>query len=182
MKNKIEIAIFGAGCFWCTEAIFSNIKGVIKVTPGYAGGNAPNPTYEEVSSGRTGHAEVAKIEFDPAIIDYSKLLDIFWVMHNPTTLNRQGADIGSQYRSIILYTNENQHNTIEKSLKKIKENQLYSDPIVTQVKPLDSYYEAEDYHQQYYSRNPLLPYCQIVISPKLSKIRQKFATQMKYPI
>lgn len=175
MKN--EIAVFGGGCFWCTEAIFQMLKGVISVIPGYAGGTTENPTYYDVSERNTGHAEVIKIEFDPSVIPYSDLLEIFWNTHNPTLLNRQGNDVGTQYRSIILYSSEEQKKTAEESLKKISGQ--FSEPIVTEIKPLVKFYQAEDYHKDYYNSNPGNQYCEIVISPKLQKFREKYSNKLK---
>lgn len=172
-----EVAIFGGGCFWCTEAIFQMLKGVISVISGYAGGTADNPTYHDVSEGNTGHAEVIKIDFDPSVIPYSDLLEIFWNTHNPTLLNRQGNDVGSQYRSIILYTNDKQKKEAEESLKKISGQ--FSEPIVTEIKPLEVFFEAEDYHKDYYNSNPGNQYCEVVISPKLQHLREKYSNKLK---
>ena len=170
-SKSAEIAIFGGGCFWCTEAIFKNLKGVVSVVPGYAGGSLDDPTYENVSSGETGHAEVIKIEFDPETITYETLLEVFFALHDPTTLNRQGADTGTQYRSIILYLNEEQKEKAEKAKKNINE-------AVTEIKELDKFYPAEDYHVNYYENNIDYPYCQIVISPKLAKLRKEYGSLM----
>jgi len=177
--KKIETAVFGGGCFWCTEAVFSRLKGVEKVTSGYAGGKKLNPTYEEVSGGTTGHAEVIKIEYDPAIIGFENLLEVFFATHNPTTLNCQGRDIGTQYRSIILYMNGQQKKIIEEFIKKLSEEKVFAKPIVTETKPLENFYEAEKYHEQYYDKNIAKPYCQLVISPKLAKLRKKFSRLLK---
>jgi peptide-methionine (S)-S-oxide reductase len=165
-----ETAVFGGGCFWCLQAIFSRLKGVSKVTSGYAGGTAPNPTYEQVCSGRTCHAEVIKVEFDAAIIGYRDLLEIFFKAHDPTTPNRQGADIGSQYRSIILYVSEGQKAAAESYITELKKAKAFSQPIVTEVKPLKIFYPAEGYHQDYYQLHPEKGYCQAVIAPKLAKL------------
>lgn len=162
---KQKIAVFGCGCFWCTEALFSRQKGVLSVTPGYAGGWTKNPQYEEVCTGTTGHAEVVRIAFDPTIVSYDELLDLFWKIHDPTSLNRQGHDIGSQYRSIILYTEEDQKTQAKESLKTVSKR--YLKPVVTEIQPLDLFYEAEDYHKNYYEKNCSAPYCQTVISPKI---------------
>ncbi|MBI4050481.1 MAG: peptide-methionine (S)-S-oxide reductase MsrA [Candidatus Doudnabacteria bacterium] len=175
MRNGLQIAIFGGGCFWCTEAVFQNLKGVEGVTSGYAGGNTANPSYEEVSSGRTGHAEVIKIEFDPSQISYRELLEVFFATHDPTTPNRQGGDVGEQYRSIIFYTNSMQKREAEKFIEELANNDTFDAPILTQLQLFDKFYEAEDYHKNYYLKNPDKPYCQTVISPKLAKMRQKFA-------
>jgi peptide-methionine (S)-S-oxide reductase len=169
--NKTQLATFGGGCFWCTEAVFETFDGVKAVTSGYAGGQAPNPTYKQVCSGDTGHAEVIQIEFDTAKITYEQLLDIFWEAHDPTTPDRQGRDTGTQYRSIILYHDEAQKRAAEKS--KAEATKRFKDPIVTEIAPLTKFYPAEEYHQDYFRRNPSAPYCAVVISPKLKKL-QKF--------
>lgn len=174
-----EIAVFGGGCFWCTEALFKSLKGVLSVVPGYAGGTVKNPSYHEVCSGNTGHAEVIKIEFDPDIIPYSVLIDVFWNTHNPTSLNKQGNDVGTQYRSIILYTNEEQKAAAEKSLKELINSKQYESPVVTDIKPSTEFYEAENYHKDYYAKNSDEPYCQYVISPKLIHLREKYASKLK---
>ena len=183
MGGNRQTAVFGGGCFWCTETIFKQLKGVTSVVSGYAGGDLPiggeNPTYEQVSSGKSGHAEVIKIEYDPKIIAYPKLLEIFFAFHDPTTLNRQGADVGSQYRSIILFTSPDQEIQVRNYIKKLGDQKIYTDKIVTEVKPLNKFFEAEESHQNYYEKNPLLPYCQVVISPKLAKIREKYAKLLK---
>ena len=168
MGNKTELATFGGGCFWCTEAVYEKIDRVVSVISGYAGGNKTDPSYEDVVTGKTEHAEVIQIEFDPDKISYDELLDLFWKAHDPTTLNRQGADIGTQYRSIILYHNNTQREAAERSLKRA--SPLFDRPIVTEVKPLDKFYPAEDYHQDYYENNPNAGYCRIVINPKLKKL------------
>jgi peptide-methionine (S)-S-oxide reductase len=174
---KTEIAIFGGGCFWCTEAIYQELKGVVTVKPGYAGGTTPNPTYEQVCTGKTGHAEGIQVEFDPEVISYKTLLTVFFGTHDPTTLNRQGGDTGTQYRSIILYTTPEQKTEAEDFIKNAQ-NDL-EDPIVTEVKPFNIFYVAEDYHQNYYAKNVLQPYCQFVIDPKLSKLKEKFRELLK---
>jgi peptide-methionine (S)-S-oxide reductase len=177
--SKNEVAVFGGGCFWCTEAIFQQLKGVVSVSPGYAGGHKVNPTYNEVSTGMTGHAEVTRVEFDPSIIPYEDLLEIFMHLHDPTTLNRQGYDVGSQYRSIILYTNEQQKKTAKKELLALNASKEFKRPIVTEIKPLEKFYEAEDYHKNYYANNKDKPYCQLIISPKLTHLRQKYSAKLK---
>lgn len=174
-----DTAIFGGGCFWCTEAVFQRLKGISKVISGYAGGYTENPTYGDVSDGLTGHAEVIQIEFDPKEITYNELLDIFFHVHDPTTLNKQGADAGTQYRSIILYTSEEQKQQAEEMLKKLKESKEFDSPIVTEIKPLQKFYTAEEYHQNYYNTNQNQPYCQIVITPKVNKFLQKYADKLK---
>ena len=166
-----EAAILGAGCFWCTEAVFSRLPGVIRVTPGYAGGHVEKPTYKQVCTGKTGHAEVARIEFDPKVLPYAQLLDTFWHMHDPTTLNRQGADEGAQYRSVIFYTSAGQKKAAEES--KAANAARFKEPIVTEILPAPAFYPAEDYHQEYYDRNAGQPYCQAVIRPKLEKLGLK---------
>jgi peptide-methionine (S)-S-oxide reductase len=169
-KTHKELATLGGGCFWCIEAVFETVEGVKDVTSGYAGGNKENPTYEEVCTGKTGHAEVVQIEYDPKKITYEEILDIFWKAHDPTTMNRQGADVGSQYRSIILYHNETQKKIAEESKRKLQESGYYSGPIVTEIHPLSVFYPAEEYHQDYYAKNPYAGYCAIVIRPKLRKL------------
>lgn len=172
MEYETEIAVLGGGCFWCTEAVFSELRGVVSLVPGYAGGAKENPTYDEVCTGETLHAEVIKIEFDPTQITYKDLLTVFFATHDPTTPNRQGNDMGTQYRSLILYSNENQKREAELYIKNI-------DGAVTQVQPLIQFYEAEDYHRHYYKNNSSQPYCQIVINPKLEKVQKQFASLLK---
>lgn len=179
MDRNNEVAVFGGGCFWCTEAIFQLLKGVISIMPGYAGGAAKNPTYERVCAGDTGHAEVIKIEFDPAVISYDDLLTVFFATHDPTTLNRQGADRGTQYRSIILYTNDAQKQTAETFIKKLNESESAGAPIATEVRALADFYEAENYHREYYRNNSAAPYCDIIINPKLKKVQDKFNQLVK---
>jgi peptide-methionine (S)-S-oxide reductase len=173
----IETAVLGGGCFWCTEAVFSCFAGVSSVVPGYAGGQTANPTYGDVTSGETGHAEVIKIEFDPSIISYQALLDVFWHTHDPTTLNKQGADVGTQYRSIILTTSDEQQKQAEESKQEVARN--YTNPIVTEIAPLDIFYEAEEYHHKYFENNQFQPYCQLVISPKVQKVEKTYGEKMK---
>ncbi|HRH27143.1 MAG TPA: peptide-methionine (S)-S-oxide reductase MsrA [Parcubacteria group bacterium] len=168
MKN--ETAVFGGGCFWCTEAVFKMLKGVSSVLPGYSGGKSKYPTYAEVSMGDSGHAECTKVEFDPEVISYKDLLTVFFGSHDPTTLNRQGADVGTQYRSVIFYTTEEQKKTAEDFIKEINASSKEGKPVVTEVVPLTAFYEAENYHKDYYERNKEQPYCEIVINPKLEKI------------
>lgn len=167
---KKEIATLGGGCFWCTEAIFKRLKGVTSVVSGYAGGNIDNPSYEKISMGNTQHAESIQIEFDPSIISYEKILKIFWATHNPTSLNRQGADIGTQYRSIIFYHSSKQKEIAEK---------LKQSSYVTEINPFDKFYKAEAYHQNYYEKNKTAPYCQIVINPKIQKLLEEFKSDLK---
>lgn len=172
--NKIETAVFAGGCFWCTEAIFQSLKGVKSVMSGYTGGTVPNPTYEQVSDGNTGHAEAIKIEFDPTVISYGDLLTVFFNTHDPTTVNRQGADIGTQYRSAIFYANEEQKKTAENTITELNNAKAYDNPVVTEVKPLTYFYEAEEYHRDYYKNNKSQSYCQLVIAPKLEKMQKRF--------
>ena len=173
--NQAEVATFGGGCFWCIEALFQMLPGVKSVASGYAGGTKENPTYKEVCTGDTGHAEVVQVTFDPAKLSYEKLLETFFEVHDPTTLNRQGADHGTQYRSIILYNNETQKATAEKA--KAEAQKKYKDPIVTQIVPFTKFYKAEDYHQEYYRLNGRQPYCQMVIRPKVEKFEKKLKTE-----
>ena len=179
IQNGKEIATFAGGCFWCTEAIFQEIKGVEKVTSGYIGGKIKNPTYKEVCSGETGHAEAIQITFDPTQVAYEDLLEVFFGTHDPTTLNRQGADVGTQYRSEIFYYSEAQKMKAENYIKFIEKEQLYSKPIVTKVSPATEFYPAEDYHQDYYSQNSQQGYCQMVIAPKLEKLRKYYQSKLK---
>ena len=178
MSNQ-EVATFGSGCFWCSEAVFSELQGVIRVEPGYAGGTTVNPTYEEVCTDETGHAEVAQVTFDPAVITYRDLLEVLFSTHDPTTLNRQGGDEGTQYRSVIFYSNEGQKDQAEAMIEELTKDKVYRNPIVTEVAPLKAFYPAEDYHREYYKRNPGQPYCRAVIAPKLSKFRSHWKTKLK---
>ncbi len=173
----MEKATLGGGCFWCTEAVFSRVKGVTDVRPGYAGGNFPNPTYEDVCSDTTGHAEVVQITFDPSVVTFRDLLEIFFEIHDPTTPNRQGNDVGSQYRSIILYHNEEQKRIAEEVIDEVQSR--LGKKVVTEVKPLDAFYEAEDYHHKYFERHPNQPYCRIVISPKVKKFLSHFPDKVR---
>lgn len=177
--TKQEDITVGGGCFWCTEAIFLEIKGVEKVESGYAGGSAVQPTYEDVCAGKTGHAEVVQITFNPDIISLEKILQIFFATHDPTTLNRQGADIGTQYRSVMFYRDIKQKAVIDKVVAELKKLKAYKDPVVTEVVPLKSFYRAEDYHQNYFQRNPEQAYCRIIINPKLEKFRKVFRDNLK---
>lgn len=177
--DKLAQATLGAGCFWCTEAVFEELKGVKKVMAGYAGGNVKNPSYSLVSTGLTGHVEVARIIFDPSVISYKQLLTVFWHVHDPTTLNRQGADVGTQYRSVIFYHNKKQRKIAEKSKKEVGKSGLWDDPIVTEIEPLENFSKAENYHQNYYKNNPNAGYCQVVIAPKLKKLRKEFGYLLK---
>ncbi len=175
----METIVFGGGCFWCTEAVFGRLKGVLSAAPGYAGGDKENPTYEEVSSGVTGHAEVIKIDYDAAVISLEDLLTVFFATHDPTTRNRQGNDIGTQYRSVIFYSTDDQKITSEKFIKKLNESDDQSQPVVTELKPLEKFYQAEDYHQKYYEKNKNQPYCEVVISPKIEKLKSRFYKLLK---
>jgi peptide-methionine (S)-S-oxide reductase len=178
-NENLALATFGSGCFWCTEAVFLNVDGVAKVTSGYSGGKVKNPTYKEVCSGLTGHAEVIQVAYDPAKVSYDELLEIFWGTHDPTTLNRQGADEGTQYRSVIFYHNDNQKTIAEDYKKKLDKSGAFNDPIVTEVSPAVTFYPAEDYHQNYYNLNGNAPYCSYVIRPKLDKFKKVFKDKLK---
>jgi peptide-methionine (S)-S-oxide reductase len=173
--HNLEVATLGGGCFWCLEAVYQQLRGVKKVVSGYAGGSVPNPSYKQVCTGATGHAEVTQVSFDPGVIGYRELLEIFFTIHDPTTLNRQGADVGTQYRSVIFYHDDQQLKTAREVMAEIQAEGLYRDPLVTQVEPLPVFYPAEDYHQNYYQENSNQPYCQFVISPKVAKFRQQYA-------
>jgi peptide-methionine (S)-S-oxide reductase len=179
MAKQLEIATLAAGCFWCIEAVFTRLKGVESAVSGYSGGDIAKPTYNDVCSGETGHAEAVQISFDPDIISFSDLLDVFWRIHDPTTLNRQGADIGSQYRSAIFYHDSKQREVAEQSLTAAEAARLWSNPIVTEIVPFDTFYPAEDYHQDYYRLNPNQPYCRLIIDPKISKLQKNFSTRLK---
>jgi len=174
-----ETAYLGGGCFWCVEAAFNQLQGVQKVVSGYMGGRNQDPTYEQVCSGKTGHVEIAEITFDPAVISYEDLLEVFFTMHDPTTLNRQGNDIGEQYRSVIFYRDEEQHKTAQKVIDELTKERAFKDPIVTAVEPASIFYPAEEYHQNYLASHPYQPYCMFVVSPKVKKIREKFAARLK---
>lgn len=174
-----EVAILAGGCFWCLEAVFDQARGVESVESGYIGGNLAHPSYEAVCGGQTGHAEAVRITFDPRVITYQELLEIFFVIHDPTTLNRQGNDIGTQYRSGIFYTSPEQQQTAENLIKSLTAEKLYDAPIVTQVVSVSQWYEAESYHQEYFARNPLQGYCQFVVGPKVAKFRKQFAQRLK---
>ena len=181
-ENKnFEIATLAGGCFWCTEAAFSIIKGVERIEPGYTGGTLPDPSYEEVSTGTTGHAEAAQIFFDPKKITYQDILEIFFTMHDPTTLNRQSADIGTQYRSAIFYSNPEQKATAEKLIEELTKEEIWNKPIVTKVEPLKVFYNAETYHKDYYKKHPKEPYCQAVIAPKIAKLQAHFIDKIRLP-
>lgn len=179
MKDNYESATFGGGCFWCTEAIFERVKGVVSAESGYSGGNTANPDYKQVTTGLTGHAEVVQITYDPGQISYTELLEIFFKTHDPTTLNRQGADVGTQYRSIVLYHNEEQRIMAEKVILALGEENIWADPIVTTIEPFETFYSAEAYHQEYYENNPNMGYCRVVINPKVEKFEKLFKEKLK---
>lgn len=179
MDSEKEIAVFGGGCFWCTEAVFKMLEGVYKVLPGYSGGETENPTYEQVSSGTTGHAEVVYLEFDPQIVSYKTLLTVFFGSHDPTALNRQGADVGTQYRSVVFYTNDEQKKEVEKFIEEINNSNKEGEGIKTEVVPFVKFYEAENYHRDYFEKHPGNPYFEIVINPKLEKVKKHFAQLLK---
>lgn len=177
--SDLRKATLGGGCFWCLEAVYQEVDGVESVVSGYAGGDVPNPTYRQVCNGTTGHAEVTQITFDPDVVQYRDLLEIFFTIHNPTTKDRQGPDVGEQYRSIILYHDEEQKATADAVIDALESDNVFGDPIVTEVEPLTTFYPAEEEHQDYYRNNESLPYCQSVISPKVAKLRQKHADKLK---
>jgi len=180
-KNNLETATLGGGCFWCVEAVFQEIKGVEKVISGYSGGNAPGkPTYREVCSGLTGHAEVVQVHFDPSVISFEEILVIFMTSHDPTTVNRQGADVGTQYRSVIFYQNDEQKEIAQLVLKEMAT--YFENPIITEISALNKFYKAEDYHQNYYRNNKAQGYCSVVISPKLAKLRKQHASMLKQSV
>ncbi len=179
MSETLETTTLGAGCFWCIEAVYQELKGVQSVVSGYMGGAVDNPTYNQVCSGTTGHAEVAQVKFDPEIISYAEILDVFWVTHDPTTLNRQGADVGTQYRSAIFFHTEEQRDKAELSKQQADAASLWPDPIVTEIVPATEFYEAEDHHQNFYLQNPSQPYCFVIIDPKIHKLRKTFQDKLK---
>jgi peptide-methionine (S)-S-oxide reductase len=180
--KQIEVATLGGGCFWCTEAVFTQLKGVEKVESGYSGGKLESPTYEQVSTGTTGHAEAVQITFDPNVISYKEILEIFFSTHDPTTLNRQGPDVGTQYRSVIFYHTDQQKAIAEQVIKEITEEKVFDAPIVTQLEPFRVFYEAEDYHRDYFKRHPEQPYCSLVIAPKLAKLRELYISKLKLQV
>jgi len=177
--NNLEKATFGSGCFWCTEAIFERLNGVVKVESGYSGGSVENPTYEEVCAGTTGHAEVTQMTYDPSIISFDELLEVFWKTHDPTTLNRQGNDVGTQYRSVIFYHNEEQKKLAEKYKEELDKSGAWINPIVTEISPFKDFYSAEGYHQDYFENNPEKAYCSFVILPKVEKFEKVFKNKLK---
>jgi peptide-methionine (S)-S-oxide reductase len=180
-SKNTEVATLGGGCFWCTEAVFQLIRGVEKVDPGYAGGDLPNPTYEQVSTGRTGHVEVANIAFDPAVTSFREILEIFFGTHDPTQLNRQGADVGTQYRSVIFFRTPEQKAIAEQLIAELTAEKVYNKPIVTAVEPLKAFYPAETYHKDYFKKHPREPYCQAVIGPKIAKLQKTYLSKLKLP-
>ena len=181
-KNQIELATLAAGCFWCTEAVFQRVEGVDEIRSGFTGGHIKNPAYREVVSGRTGHAEAVEIRFDPSVTTYEEILYIFFATHDPTTLNRQQHDIGTQYRSAIFYHSPEQKSIAEKVIQNLEEEKVFSDPIVTEVKPAEFFFEAEQEHHNYYNRHPEQPYCRVIISPKVQKLKQKFSHKFREPV
>lgn len=178
-KNQLALATLGAGCFWCTEAVFLRLKGVSKVTSGYAGGHVPNPNYKDVTTGTTGHAEVVQVEYDPSVVTFEQLLDVFFHTHDPTTLNRQGADVGTQYRSAVFYHDDQQKEAAGKMILELNESKEFRSPIVTTLEKLTKFYPAEDYHQDYFRLNPRNPYCQAVVGPKVSKFQKRYKEMLK---
>lgn len=181
-SKNLEVATLAAGCFWCTEAAFGIIKGVERIEPGYTGGTVANPSYEEVSTGTTGHAEAAQIFFDPKVISYKEILEIYFTMHDPTSLNRQGVDVGTQYRSAIFYHNPEQKATAEELIDELNKEEIWNKPIVTALEPLKVFYNAETYHKDYYKKHPKETYCQAVIAPKIAKLQQHFIDKIKVPL
>jgi peptide-methionine (S)-S-oxide reductase len=179
ISKTLEIATFGSGCFWCTEAVFERLDGVEKVVSGYSGGHVKNPSYKEVCNGTTGHAEVCQIYFDPGVISFDELLNVFWHTHDPTTLNRQGNDVGNQYRSAIFYHNEKQNKAATESKNKMDASGEFTDPIVTEITEFTNFYEAEDYHQDYFANNPNQPYCTFIVAPKVKKFTAKYPDKLK---
>ena len=175
----MEKATFGSGCFWCTEAVFQRLKGVDQVQSGYTGGSVPNPTYEQVCAGTTGHAEVVQITYDPGIISFDELLEVFWNTHDPTTLNRQGNDVGTQYRSAVFYHTEEQRKLSESYKQKLDAEKIWPDPIVTEIVPISDFYAAEGYHDDYFNKNGSQPYCSFVVAPKVKKFKEVFASKLK---
>ena len=174
-SGRTELATFAGGCFWCTEAVFQRLRGVQKVVPGYSGGNVEDPSYNQVTTGTTGHAEAIQITFEPEVISFAQLLEVFFQTHDPTTLNRQGYDVGTQYRSAVFYHSEEQKQDVDRVIKDVNESGSYSSPVVTEVRPFEAFYEAEDYHHNFYDQNKTYPYCQVIIDPKIEKLYKKFS-------
>jgi peptide-methionine (S)-S-oxide reductase len=181
METQRETATLGGGCFWCLEAVYDDLRGVESVVSGYAGGDVPNPSYEAVCNGTTGHAEVVQITFDPAEVSFRELLDVFFTIHDPTTLNRQGYDEGTQYRSVVFYHDDEQKQVAGQAIRDLEAQAVWENPVVTQVVPLTEFYPAENYHQEYFARNPRAGYCQVVIAPKVSKFRKQYLSRLKKP-
>jgi peptide-methionine (S)-S-oxide reductase len=177
--SRAEAAVLGGGCFWCLEAVYNELRGVERVVSGYAGGHVPNPSYDQVCSGRTGHAEVVQITFDPEVISYREILEVFFTIHDPTTPNRQGADVGTQYRSAIFPTSPEQEQIAREVIAQTNASGVWHAPVVTQIEPLDRFYPAEAYHQNYFELNPYQPYCQIVVAPKVAKVRERYLARLK---
>lgn len=178
-QPETQMATLAGGCFWCLEAVYKELRGISRVTSGYAGGAVPNPSYEAVCSGRTGHAEVVQLEFDPGAVSYKEILEVFFTIHDPTTLDRQGADVGTQYRSAIFYHSPEQKLIAEQVIEDMESRTVWKDPIVTQVVPLDAFYPAEEYHHDYFARNSWQPYCQMVVAPKVAKFRKQFLQKLR---
>ncbi|HET7598528.1 MAG TPA: peptide-methionine (S)-S-oxide reductase MsrA [Burkholderiales bacterium] len=176
-----EVATLGGGCFWCLEAVFDGLRGVREVESGYMGGSKPNPTYEEVCRGRTGHAEVVRVSFDPGVVSFEEILEVFFVIHDPTTRDRQGNDVGPQYRSVVFFHTPEQKATAERVIGKLTGAKLWRHPIVTEIEPAGPFFRAEDYHQEYFTRNPYQPYCQFIVAPKVAKFRKQFLQKLKKP-
>jgi len=179
VSKSLEVATFAGGCFWCTEAVFDQLKGVVKVESGYSGGNVPNPSYEDVCTGETGHAESIQVTFDPSVVSYADLLRIFFTTHDPTTPNRQGADVGTQYRSAVFYHNADQERVARQVIQELEQSKVWKRPIVTEIAPYKTFYKAEDYHQEYYAKNSRQPYCRVVIEPKIAKLREHYRERLK---
>ncbi|AWR85583.1 peptide-methionine (S)-S-oxide reductase MsrA [Meiothermus taiwanensis] len=177
--QALELATLGGGCFWCLEAVFDELKGVVDVVSGYSGGHVPNPTYEQVCSKQTGHAEVVQIAFDPSVISYREVLEVFFTIHDPTTLNRQGNDVGPQYRSVIFYHSPEQQAVAREVMQALTQARVWDNPIVTELVPFERFYPAEDYHQEYFKRNPYQPYCALVVGPKVAKFRKQYFDRLK---
>lgn len=177
--GELEVATLGGGCFWCLEPVYDDLKGVVSVESGYAGGHVPNPSYEQVCTGNTGHAEVVRVTFDPSQISYRDILNVFFSIHDPTTLNRQGADVGTQYRSVIFYHSPEQERVAREVMQSLAERHIWLSPIVTELAPMTDFYQAEDYHQEYFARNPMQPYCNVVIAPKVAKFRKENLEKLK---
>ena len=181
-SRRLEVAVLGGGCFWCIEAVFNQLRGVENVESGYSGGALAHPTYEQVSTGRTGHAEVVRVTFDPEVISFKEILEIFFSMHDPTTLNRQGPDVGTQYRSVIFYLDDEQKKTAEQVIKELSDEKVWDEPIVTRLEPFKDFYPAEEYHKDYFKKHPKQSYCTLVIAPKIAKLRKLYFSKLKLQI